>query len=70
MLLLQPSMMLSSLWPPGGVGEAGGATRGALAGARVAMATPDPLLRRPFVQHVSVVARGGAVVVFLGQELR
>ena len=63
--------MLFSLWTPRGVGSVTwGVTRGVPAGARVAVATPYLLLRSPFVQHVRMVACGGAVVVFLGQELR
>ena len=71
MLLLQPSMMLFSLWTPRGGGSVTwGVTRRVPAGAQVTVGTLDLLLRCPFVQHVRMVACGGAVVVFLGQELR
>lgn len=71
MLLLQPSRLMLSFRPPGWMGSVTwGLSSIVPAGAQVAMATLDLLLSRPFVQHVRMVAGGGAVVVFPGQELR
>lgn len=69
MLRLQPSMMCSL----SGLKRCGecdlGVTRRVPAGAgSLGNAGPSP--PPSFVQHVRMVACGGAVVVFLGQELR
>lgn len=71
MLLLQPWVVMLSFLTPRWEGSVSrGVTRMRPAGARVAMATLDLLLSRPFVQHVRMVSRRCAVVMLLGQQLR
>lgn len=71
MLLLQPSRVVPGFCTLGGEGNvAWGVARLIPAGARVGTVSLHLLLGRPLVQYVRLVARGGAVVVFLSQQLR
>lgn len=71
MLLLQPWVVMLSFLTPRCVGSVSWGVTGIMpTGARVAMATLDLLLSRPFVQYVRMVSCRCAVVMFLGQQLR